>query len=133
MHQKMSNIMRFLKVPAICLFFVLSTGAAAWADDDRQRTDDGKQPERQLSTQKETLKKKSSTMVGTATGRQYRINSKTLVVGEDGRQVMIKYLLVPCQVELIYETRTDGALFAHRIKVLSTQPDATNRMWEKPN
>lgn len=127
--RKKTSIIKLMVVPIICLCFVLTLGLPAKADSDQPLSGDSVT---QLSKKKETLQKKSSNMVSTYAGKKYAINSDTLIVGKDGRQVKIDYLLVPCEAELIYETRADGKDFVHRIKVLSTHNGATNRMWDPP-
>jgi hypothetical protein len=127
-------IMKLLIVPIICVSLALSLGSMAWAaDTEKPGGDNDKQGGGLLLLKKQvTLEKKNSQMVATSFGERYGINNSTLIVGEDGQQVMIQYLLVPCDAELLYETKASGSRFVHRIKVLSTQQGATNRMWEKP-
>lgn len=131
MHKK-TSIIKLLIVPIICFSFALSTGLLARADSDQPLSEDNAQGGMQLLKKKVTLEKKNSRMVSTYIGKRYGVNHTTLTVGEDGKQVMLRYLLVPCDAELLYETRADGGSFVHRIKVLSTHQGATNRMWEKP-
>ena len=80
-----------------------------------------------------TLVKKNSKMVSTNIGEQFAINSATLIVGENGEQVPIQRLLVPCDVNLTYTTLVGGHnRLVRRIEVLNTHEHATNKMWEKP-
>ena len=129
MRKRTSIIMKLLIVPIICLCL----GSMAWADSEQPVGDNDKQGEGILLLKKQvTLEKKNSQMVTTSFGERYGLESSTLIVGEEGQQVMIEYLLVPCDAELLYETKANGSRFLHRIKVLSTQQGATNRMWDKP-
>lgn len=128
---KNTSIINLLLVPVICLSFALSV-APCKADADLPPSEGNIQLGAQLQKTKATLHKKSSGMVKTYANDRYAIDKTTLVVGEDGRQLLIQHLLVPCEAELLYETQADGSNFVHRIKVLSTHQMASNSMEDPP-
>lgn len=105
---------------------------ATVADDDVRPGGDNAQESTQLLEKTVTLSKKSTKLVTAYAGDGYAIDKSTLIVGEDGQQILIQYLLVPCQAQLLYEERDDGSLYAHRIKVISIQDGATNTMQDPP-
>jgi hypothetical protein len=130
---KNTSIINFLLVPVICLSFAFVLSASPGkADTDLPPSEGDIQLGTQLQKTKATLHKKSSEMVKTYANDRYAIDRTTLVVGEDGRQLLIQHLMVPCEAELLYETRADGSNFVHRIKVLSTHQRASNRMEDLP-
>ena len=120
-------INRRLFVSILCVAFVLAVISQGGAD-----TADKIQQETQLKETKVTLHKKSSTTVTTYADDRYAINPTTLIVDQDGQQLLIQHLLVPCEAELLYETKSNDSDFVHRIKVLSTHNGATNRMEDPP-
>jgi hypothetical protein len=127
--------MKLLVGPSICFALALCLGSMAWAADSLQQTvgDDDNQGGGSVLLEKQvTLNKKSSDMLTTSFGASYGLDDSTLIVDEQGQQVMLQYLLVPCDAKLLYETKADGSNFVHRIKVISTRQGATNRMWGKP-
>lgn len=105
----------------VCVFFSLSL-LAAGANADKP----GKKI--QLSTQQVTLQKKTAKMVMSTIGERYQIGPATMIIGQDGEQVHIDKLMVPCDVKLAYETGANGKL-AHRIAVLNVHEGASDRMW----
>jgi hypothetical protein len=82
----------------------------------------------QLSTQQVTLQKKTAKMVMSAIGERYQIGPATMIIGQNGEQVHIDKLMVPCDVKLVYEAGANGKL-AHRIAVLNVHEGASDRMW----
>lgn len=133
MSKNISKIIKQLILPIVCVSFVISFCSVTWADDsDTPPTDDGGQPGITLLKKTVTINKKSSSMVATGAGERYGVNQSTMVVGQDGNQIMLQYLLIPCEAQLIYETTSDGGKMVHRIQVIDTHATATNRMSEKP-
>lgn len=120
---------RLLIVSIACVSIIFAAALQANADADQPAN---VQQEKQLKRAKVTLQEKSSIMVGTFAGDKYSIDNTTMVINESGHQIQIQYLLVPCEAELIYEERSGGAGFVHRIKVLSTHHGATNQMKDPP-
>lgn len=125
--------MKQLIVPIICFAFAISLSSTAWADaSDQSPTEDGGQPGITLIKKQVTLEKKNSKMVSTRTGERYGVNQATMVVGENGSQILLQYMLVPCDAQLIYEDTSDGGKRVHRIMVLNIHQGATNSMSEEP-
>jgi hypothetical protein len=120
---------RLLIVTMLCACFVLALALQANADAEPPS---GGQQDKQLKEAKVTLQRKSSEMVSTFSGDQYNIDSTTIVMNENGEQIKIEYLLVPCEAELVVETKTSGNPFAHSIRVIRTHQKATNRMHDLP-
>jgi uncharacterized protein YpmB len=133
MSRKISTIMKQLIVPIICVSFAISLTSTAWADNsDRQFSEDGAEQAIALLKKTVTLAKKNSKMVSTTTGERYGVNQATMVVDEDGSQIMLQYMLVPCKAQLLYEETSGGGTLVHRIMVINTHQGATNHMSEKP-
>jgi hypothetical protein len=123
------HYIREIMLPLIvCLFLLLSPVSAPWADTDQQGAEESKGSAVELSREKVTLQKKTSSMVSTRFGKRYGINNATMIIGLKGEQLQIQYLLVPCDAELVYETSSDGTRRVHRIQVLSVHEKATNQM-----
>jgi hypothetical protein len=127
--------MKLLIVPIICFALALCIGSTAWAADSQQPVGDSDDQSggSVLLKKQVTLEKKSSKIVTTSFGETYGLDDATLTLDEQGQQIMIQYLLVPCDAELLYETKADGSSTVHRIKVISTHQGATNRMWGESN
>jgi hypothetical protein len=135
MYKRIFTSTKLLAVPLICFALALSLGSTAWAADSEQSVGDvDSQGEGGVLLEKQvTLEKKSSDILTTSFGESYGVDDTTLIVDEQGQQVMLQYLLVPCDAELLYETKADGSSTVHRIKVISTHQGATNRMWGESN
>lgn len=127
--RKKSSINRLLIATIVCACFVFA--AALQANADAELPSEGQQ-NKQLEEAKVTLQTKSSKMVSTFSGDQYDIDATTIVMNENGEQIKIEYLLVPCEAELVVETRTSGNPIAHSIRVIRTHHNATNRMHDPP-
>lgn len=107
--------------PMVCIFLSLSLfSAGVHADKPGKKL--------QLSTQQVTLQKKTAKMVMSTIGERYQIGPATLIIGQDGEQVHIDKLMVPCDVKLTYEAKSDGKT-VHRIAVLNVHEGASDRMW----
>ncbi len=127
----MVNTTSFIKslIVAIgCICFMLSAVAPLSADAELPAGKDGAQTMKKTLT----LQKKSSKMVRTFSGDVYAIDKDTQVVDTNGRQIKIDYLRLPCDAEIVYTTRSDGSNFVHRIQVLKTHQNSTNRMEDLP-
>lgn len=128
MNSKTSLCIKWIMLSILFTSIILVLASAAWADSLRPPgTDAGN-----LSKAEVTLEKKSATMVITRMDEHYAIDKGSLIVGEDGKQVLIQHLLVPCEALLVYETKANGTRLVHRIEVRSTLEGATNKMWEQP-
>jgi hypothetical protein len=127
--RKKAFINRLLIVTMVCACFVFAVALQANADADLPS--DGHQ-DKQLKEAKVTLQKKSSKMVSTFSGDRYGVDHTTMVLNQEGQQIQLEYMLVPCEAQLLYETTADGGHLVHRIKVLSVHNRATNRMEDPP-
>jgi hypothetical protein len=108
-------------LPMVCIFLTHSLfSAVVHADRPGNKI--------QLSTQQVTLLKKTAKMVMSTIGDQYQIGPAALIIGQNGGQVHINKLLVPCDVKLTYEAEADGKT-VHRIDVLNVHEGASDRMW----
>ena len=72
---------------------------------------------------KATIVKKKQQWVITSIGNRYLVKHGTLIVGQNGRQVSLRELRVPCRARIVYQ-RDQQVRRAHRITVLSTSADA---------
>lgn len=81
---------------------------------------------------KVTIEKKSNQKVTTYGGIAYAMSKATQIVGEDGKQVRLLAMRVPCDAKITYAV-INGVRRALRIEILSTGGDATANMdYEKP-
>jgi len=126
------TLIKRLIVPIACISFALSSLSPVWADPDLPSSGDNAQAEIPLKEVKTTLQKKSSKMVTTYGGDRYGVDKSTLIVNKDGQQILLQYLLVPCEAQLLYETTADGGNYVHRIKVLKVRQGASNNMDDPP-
>jgi hypothetical protein len=76
-------------------------------------SNEGQQPV--LSKAHTTIEKKSLQRIFTY-GQTYAVNDETLIVGSDGREVALKKMLVPCDVEVSYLIE-NGIRTAKRIAI----------------
>ena len=130
--RKITFIIRLLVVPAVCASLALATALPVRADDDMTKSEDKVEESVTLETVKVVLQRKSSKAVSTYSGDKYGLDRTTLIINESGGQIRLEYLRVPCDAELLYETKADSSAFLHRIKVLSTHSGSTNRMEGPP-
>jgi hypothetical protein len=124
-----SILRKCILITLACVSFFSVSGV--YADGVRSGAGDGKQACVSPTTQQITLEKKNSEMVSTASGERFEIGTATMIVGQDGKQIPIDHLLVPCDVTLTYETKNGGSRFVHRIEVLSIHSDATDNMYNE--
>lgn len=122
------NIREVILPAIVCLCLLLAPVSAPWADTDRQVSGESAKGDIRLSRENVTLQKKNSTMVSTRMGKRFKVSDATMIIGPDGEQVQIRYLLVPCEASVVYKTEADGTCLLHRIEVLSIQENATNEM-----
>jgi len=127
-----TSFIKLLIVSIVYFCFILSSVAPLSADNDLPLGDDGAQTKVQPLKKNLTLNKKSSKMVRTLSGDKYVIDKTTQVVDQNGKQIKIDYLRVPCDAELIYVSKADGSNFVYRIQVIKTHQKSTNRMDDPP-
>jgi hypothetical protein len=72
---------------------------------------------------KTVIAKKTLNAVTTNIGERYAIADETIIVGLNGKQVSIREMLVPCEVEITYKTKK-GVRTAERITMTSVGKDA---------
>ena len=77
---------------------------------------------------KVTIKKKEIEAVTTNVGDRYNVSKETIITNMDGDQVSIRKFLVPCDVEMTYQT-INGKRVAERIKTVRLGSDASWK-WE---
>lgn len=79
-----------------------------------------------------TIQKKTSRQLITISGDGYRMSPATIIVSEDGSQVSLKKLKVPCEARITYK-RVKGVRTALRVQILNTGSDAsTVLIYESP-
>jgi mRNA-degrading endonuclease YafQ of YafQ-DinJ toxin-antitoxin module len=81
---------------------------------------------RQLPRKTVTIEEKMLEAVITNIGDRFQLSKETIITGLDGKQVSIRQMLVPCDAEIIYETK-QGARIAQRIKMLRVE---SNSRWQ---
>jgi hypothetical protein len=111
---------RFWIAGAIITF----VAATSWADSTaRQHSpvnrDNGAQP---LQAARITIEKKSLQNIYTV-GQRYAVDSETLFVGTDGKELTIRTLWVPCDAEVQYRIE-NGVRTAKRVNIRRVAPDA---------
>ena len=110
-------------ITVICLFV-----SPVWAAENAklphgQMMDrEGERPPLPIKTV--TIEKKTRNTVITNVGDVYQISLESIIVGTDGRQVSMRDLLIPCDVEITYTTRKDG-LHAERIQIKRVSSNAS--------
>jgi hypothetical protein len=117
-------------IAAICLF--VSPGwAAENAKLPREQKMDQEGGSPPLPVKKVTIEKKTRGTVITNVGDVYQIDLESIIVGTDGKQVSMRDLQIPCDVEITYTTRKDG-LHAERIKIERISSNASSH-WTAMN
>ena len=119
---------------SVCCRCMLATLIAAimliavptWAESPGKRQaplnqDEGQQL--QLSTVNVAIQKKTLRRVYTF-GRSFVVNSETVILNTDGKEVSIKKMLVPCDAKVSYLAE-NGALTAKRIDIIRVASDAS--------
>lgn len=101
-------------------------GTANSAGKLDSRSEDGK-PVIPRSVVNVTIATKTDKRVITSGGGKYDLSKATIVVGEDGKQVDIFDMKVPCDAKITFAL-VGGVQKALRINVLSTYSDATNQV-----
>ena len=132
MKTKNSRFFRLFCIVGFGMIFSLACISTVSADRVNSDSGDGSGQVVNLSKQRVTLTKKNSKMVSTAIGERFKIDAATLIVAEDGKQVSIFRLLVPCEVNLTLTGWANGQQrLVRRIDVLGTADNATNDMWNE--
>ncbi|MGD9010537.1 MAG: hypothetical protein PVG41_21610 [Desulfobacteraceae bacterium] len=119
------------KVAALCAIVLIVTVAAAtlaMADQNPlgPKYMEGREGAVQLPRETVTIEKKMLEAVITNVGDRFQLSKETIITGLDGKQVSIRQMLVPCDAEIIYETK-QGARIAQRIKMLRV---GSNGRWQ---
>lgn len=119
-----------LLLGGVLLAVLLLAGlASAESRDQDQRirlSEDGK-PIAKDPVASETVVKKTPQRLVTFGGKSYGLSKDTIIVGQNGRQVRLKNLLIPCDVRIVYRW-VKGKRKALRVKVLRFASDAKNEM-----
>jgi hypothetical protein len=110
---------------AIALIVTVAAMAPAMADENPLGSEymEAGQGGDQLPSKTVTIEKKMLGAVITNVGDRFQLSKETIITGLDGKQVSIRQMLVPCDAEIIYETK-QGARIAQRIKMLSVHSDS---------
>lgn len=132
-------IQRTLLLGVVLLAFLFLVGpASAGAKDNEQRaTSSEAEAEAALKVPKDpvdtvTVTKKTPQRLVTFDGRSYRLDKGTIIVGQDGKQVGLRNLRLPCDAKITY-TWVKGARKAKRVKVIETDSEAKAIMsYDKP-
>lgn len=107
---------RNLRNRTICLVvFALMVAICAASGAYAAEDDIGIQP----NVNRVTIKEKRVDAVTTNTGRDYDVTEATIILNEDGEQIPIRKLMVPCQAEVTWDAER-GKKKAKRIAVLRT-------------
>jgi hypothetical protein len=109
----------------LCIHALLAMAIAAPALADNNippATSHDQERGAQFSKAAVTIRDKAQEHIITNAGR-YTVGQQTLIIGMDGNEVTYQNLLVPCEVELTYVSRS-GARIARRIDVIRVAPDA---------
>lgn len=71
-----------------------------------------------LQTLKQTvvIQKKTPEVIISSILERFLVSESTIIVGMDGKQVLYRNMLVPCEAEVTY-VATGGEISAHRIKI----------------
>lgn len=73
------------------------------------------------------ISKKTDIRVITSGGVHYRLSKATMIVGEDGKQVKLVDMKVPCDAKITYSD-VKGRKMALRIKITYTSSNANSQM-----
>jgi len=79
-----------------------------------------------LPVAKVNIEKKMLEAVITNVGDQFKVSKETIITDLNGKQVSIREMLVPCDVEITYESE-NGTRVAHRIKIVRI---SRNNSWK---
>ncbi|MBI5550465.1 MAG: hypothetical protein HY911_03085 [Desulfobacterales bacterium] len=124
---KKISIQRIWSSVIVCLALLLSTHG--WAADKGPKGPQSMPPVsregqgRGLETVRVTIEKKNLEKVTTNTGDRFTLSENTIIVNTDGRQIGIREMRVPCDVEIGYRTE-NGVRLAERIDIQHVGSDA---------
>ena len=88
---------------------------------------DASAPAVELARAKVTLAAKTRDFVETNIGDRWEITKHPLIIGLNGKQVTLKALPVPCDVEILYYPKAKGNQEAYRIDIKRIAPGAHMR------
>jgi hypothetical protein len=74
-----------------------------------------------------TIAKKTEKRVISNMGDSYALSQGTIIVGQDGRQVRLEKMPVPCEAKVTYKIM-QGVRYAFRIQILWVGSDATSEL-----
>jgi hypothetical protein len=108
---------RFLTVVmVIALFITLPLSAALCDRIEGDRDGDGQGRTAELTRAYVTISVKSKGYLQTNIGERWAINTHPLIIGTDGKQVKLRDMPVPCEVEMLYYER-DNRREVYRIDI----------------
>lgn len=74
-----------------------------------------------------TIAKKTEKRIISNMGDSYALSQGTIIVGQNGRQVRLEKMLVPCEAKVTYKI-VQGVRYAFRIQILEVGSDATSEL-----
>lgn len=74
-----------------------------------------------------TIARKTEKRIISNMGDSYALSQGTIIVGQNGRQVRLEQMPVPCDAKVTYKI-VQGVRYAFRIQILWVGSDATNEL-----